>query len=186
MTQILFSLTIGCLLLALVLFWFWQGSASHKLNVSEARNALTVLQIRLLPINLMDRVLDYNDFLFVQKQRAPHVLELLETERKTIVLYWLSHTRQQVKLLMSFHIKSARYIAKLAPAQEFKLALNYLTFLLACDVLRGLIWILGPFRVSKVARYTVFVAARFCAASEQILMITKDPHTERQQVPRNA
>jgi len=186
MTQVLFSLTIGCVLLSLMLLWFWQGGPSHKLDVSEARNALATLQIRLLPINLVNRVLDYNDFLFVQKQGAPHVLELLETERKTIVLYWLSHTRQQVKLLMSFHIKSARHVAKLSPAFEFNLALNYLTLLSACDVLQGLIWILGPFNVSKVVRYTVCVAERFCAASEQILLITKDPHAEIQEAPRNA
>ena len=184
--QILFSLSIGCLLLALVLRWFWQGSSSSKLDVCEARDALASLQIRLLPVNLMDRVLDYDDFLFVREQGMPQILDLLETERKAIALYWLNHTRQQVKLLMTFHIKSARHISRLAPAFEFKLALNYLTFVLACHVLQELIWMLGPFRVSKFAQYTAFVASRFCAASEQILVMTKDPHAEMQGAARNA
>ncbi|MFZ0923172.1 MAG: hypothetical protein WA020_08910 [Candidatus Acidiferrales bacterium] len=173
MTQIIFALVIGCLLLGVMLYWFLQGDVSNKVDLSEARNALGRLQSKFLPLSLVDRILDYDDFVFVDKLQEPDILRLLETERKMIAAYWLRHTRQQVRLLMTFYVKSARHNAKLAAALEFNLAFNYCFFLMACNALQGLIWLRGPFHALKVARCTMLVTARLCAASEKILTIAE-------------
>lgn len=164
---------MGVLLLALVFYWLVQGTASRKTNISEARNTLGRLQSQFLPVTLVNRILDPNDFAFVNAQREPRILHLLEAERQAIATYWLSHTRQQVKLLMAFHVKSARYDAKLAAPLEIRLALNYLAFLMACDAFQSLIWLRGPFYAARVARLTMIIAMRFCAVSERILAMVE-------------
>lgn len=173
MTQFILPLTIGALLLGLVLYWLLQGDSSSKINLAEARGALGSLQSNFLPIGLVDRILDSNDFAFVGSQKDLRLLRLLENERKAIALYWLHHTREQVKLLMNFYVKSARHNARLAASLELKLAFNYVAFLMACDALRALIWLRGPFYAPKVAQCTTVVATRFCAASDKILAIAE-------------
>ncbi|MFZ0638673.1 MAG: hypothetical protein WAM59_03150, partial [Candidatus Acidiferrales bacterium] len=71
MTQIIFALVIGCLLLGVMLYWFLQGDVSNKVDLSEARNALGRLQSKFLPLSLVDRILDYDDFVFVDKLQEP-------------------------------------------------------------------------------------------------------------------
>ncbi|MFZ3245747.1 MAG: hypothetical protein WA185_11785 [Candidatus Acidiferrales bacterium] len=183
MMEIIFPIAIGCLLLAVMSYWFLQGDVSNKVDLSEARAALGCLQSKFLPLNLVDRILDSNDFAFVNEQTEPDILQLLESERKAIATYWLCHTRQQVKLLMTFYVKSARHNTKLAAALEFNLAVNYFAFLATCNALRGLIWLRGPFQALKVARCTMIVAARFCAVSEEILAGAEAHHANMQEAP---
>jgi hypothetical protein len=175
-TQIILSLAIGVLLLGLMFYWLLQENASCKVDLSEARNTLGLLQSKFLPATLVSRILDYNDFVFVDAQRQPRILHLLEAERKAIATYWLCHTRQQVKALMTFHVKSARYSTKLAASLELRLALNYFAFLIACDAFQSLIWLRGPFYAARVARFTMMIATRFCAVSEKILSIAEAHH----------
>jgi hypothetical protein len=155
------------------LYWLLQGDSLAKVGLAEARRALGSLQSNFLPLRLVDRILDHNDFVFVDSQKDPRLMRLLEAERKAIAMYWLRYTREQVKLLMSFYVKSARHNASLAAALELKLAFNYVAFLMACDALRSLIWLRGPFYAPKVARCTMVVATRFCAASDKILAIAE-------------
>lgn len=171
MIQAIFSLVIAVLLLGLMLYWLLQADSSRKVDVAEARNTLSHLQSKFLPVTLVDRILDYKDFAFVSAQREPRILHLLEAERRAIAKYWLGHTRLQVKMLMTFHVKSARYNPKLTVPLELRLALNYFAFLIACDAFQGLIWLRGPFYAPRAARFTMTVAARFCALSERILSI---------------
>lgn len=169
MTEVVFSLAIGVLLLGLTLYWCLHGEASKEPDISTARDALASLQDRFLPVNLVARILDANDLDYVHSLNEPRIVELLETERKAIALYWLRHTRRQVKTVMGFHVKSARQNPRLTVSLEMKLALDYFAFLLVCDALRGLIWMRGPFRATKIARGVRTIAARFCARSERAL-----------------
>ncbi|HEV3513579.1 MAG TPA: hypothetical protein VGS05_17850 [Candidatus Sulfotelmatobacter sp.] len=173
MTQIIVSVAIGSLLLGIAVYWFLQADASPKVHLSDAREALGCLQSTFLPVSVVDRVLDYNDFVFVRRQKEPGILRTLETERRAIAMYWVRHTRQQMRLLMSFYVKSARRSSGLSAALELKLALNYLVFLAACNAFLGLIWLRGPFHAQKVARRTRTVAARFCAVSEKVVALTE-------------
>jgi hypothetical protein len=173
MIDVIVPLAIGALLLGLMLYWLLQGDPSAKINLAEARSALGSLQSKFLPVDLVDRILDHDDFIFVDNQKDPRLLQLLEAERKAIAMYWLRHTREQVKLLMNFYVRTARHNAKLAAALELKLAFNYVAFLMACDALCSLIWLRGPFYAPKVARWTIVVTTRFCAASDKILTIAE-------------
>lgn len=171
--QMILSLAIGLLLLGLIFYWLFQRDSSGRPDLSEARNTLGRLQSKFLPVILVDRILDHGDFVFVSAQKEPRILHLLEAERQAMAIYWLRHTRQQVKALMTFHVKSVRYNAKLAAPLELRLALTYFAFLIACDAFQSLIWLRGPFYAARVARFTMMIAARFCAVSEKILTIAE-------------
>lgn len=184
MTQMILSLLIGVLLLGLMLYWLLQGEAASK-DATAAWDALGCLRARLLPTCLIDRILDHSDLLFVRAQMDRRILHLFETERKVIALEWLRYTRLEVKLLMAFHVKSARHDARLPVMLEIKLAIEYVGFLLACAALGMLIRMRDPFRVRDFVRHTVTAAARFCAASEKILVIASNCQPQMQQASEN-
>lgn len=173
MTQIILPLAIGLVLLGMAVYWLLWTEAPHEMALPEARDALASLQSKFLPMSLVERILDYDDFVFVRSQKEREILRLLETERKTIAIYWLRHTRRQVRLLMTFHVKSARGSAGLSAALELKLAVSYLIFLAARNALLALIWLRGPFRAQKVAQHTLTVATRFCSVSESVLTLAE-------------
>lgn len=184
MIQMLFPLAVGLLLLGIVVYWFLSGETSHKIHLSEARDALGQLRSNFSPASLIDRIFDYDDFVFACEQKEPGVVRLLESERKGIATYWLRHTRQQIRRLMSFYVRSARESAKLSVALEFQMALNYVVFLVVCNALLMLIWLRGPFRTRAVARRTMAVAARFCATSETLVSLAETRYARLPELSR--
>lgn len=184
MTQIILSLLVGLLLLSLMLYWLLRGETASN-DAPAAWDALDCLRASLLPACLIDRILDYSDFTFVREQMDQRILRLFETERKAIALDWLRYTRLEVKSVMTFHVKSARHDARLLVMLEIRLALEYVGFLLACAALGMLIRMRDPFRALNFVRYTVTAAARFCAASENILVITSGCQSQMLKASKN-
>jgi hypothetical protein len=182
MTQVILSLLLGGLLVGLMLYWFLRRDAAAN-DISAAWDALSSLQTSFLPAAVVTSIFDRSDFLFVREQRNRHILRLLETERKAIALDWLRYTRSEVKLLMAYHVKSARHSVRLPAALEIKLALGYAGFLLAFATLVIFVRIAGPFRASSFAQRTLTLAALFCATSEKILSIADGPHARPQAEP---
>jgi hypothetical protein len=184
-THIILSLLLGVLLLGLSLYWLLRSELAAK-DVPTAQSTLENLRATSFRADLIHRALDDGDFLFVYAQKNRQIVDLLEAERKAIAMCWLQKTRRQVKVVMAFHVKSARHNAGLVPMREIKLAFEYLNFLLVCDALRMFVWMCGPFRARKVARRTVAAKARLYAASERILMITTERYGNAQEAPRSA
>lgn len=181
MTQIILPLVISFLLLGITTYWLLQANPSHKIESSEARDALVNLRSKFLPATLVDRIFDSDDLVFARHQENRNILRLLEAERKTIALYWLRHTQRQVRLLRTFYVKAARQNPKLSAALEFKLAFSYLAFWVTCNALLALIWLRGPFHARDVARRTMVVAARFCTISEGVSALAEIDYTKMQE-----
>jgi len=173
MTQIIFPLAIGLLLLGVMLYWLLHGDTSRNFELSNARDALAHLRSDFLPSNIVDRIFDHDDFAFVLDEKEAGLLRLLQAERKTVATYWLRHTRRQTTLVMSLYLKSARQSARLSVALELQIALNYLLFLTACNSLQSLIWLRGPARARKIAQQTMAAATRFCTVSEKMLTLAE-------------
>lgn len=173
MIQIILPVIIGFLLLGILFYWFLQADSSDRdgLGFSEAHHALSSLQTRFLPVNLVDRIVNYEDMVFVQRQGDPGLIKLLSAERRGVAIHWLRRTREQVRLLMSFHVQSARRNANLGLALEIKLAVHYFVFLLAYNALFGLIQLGGPFRARRVAGFITPAVTEFCSISQQALTI---------------
>jgi hypothetical protein len=185
MSQFFLPILIGFVLLAMLFYWVLRGNSgsASRIGISEAHQALALLQVKLLPLGLADRILDTADADFARSQSNPAILELLEKERKALAIFWLHYTREQVGLLMSFHVRSARRSANLSPSLEFKLALNYLNFLTAYRILLGLFWTSGPFSARRVSGIITGAAVRLCQASEQVFATMEPAELTAARIP---
>jgi hypothetical protein len=169
MIQLIVPIVLGFLLLSILLYWFLLGNPSSKAksDLCEAREAL--IRLQMLPISLVDRVLDPNDLQFVRSEKDPMILSMFESERKIIAICWLHQLRRQVVLLMRSHVRAVRSNARLSPAIETKLAFDYFEFLLTYQFLLGLMWMSGPFEARRLAGSVTHSVTRLCQTSERLL-----------------
>lgn len=177
MIQIILPIFIGFLLLGTLLYWFLHAEEGKpQLEFSEAHAALRYLQSGFVFPDLIDRIANEHDMIFVRSEGERKLMALFNNERRAIAILWLRRMRQQVKLLMIFHVKSARYSAKLGPVVEIKLASQFLVFLSIYCALFTLVWLRGPFRTRKVARFIAVALRDFCATSQQAIVIAQSWH----------
>ena len=175
MIGILVPVGMGLLLLGILLYWFLHGedSASCRLDYSEAHAALESLHSGFATPDLLDRIANEPDMVFVRSEGNRNLMALFYYERRTVTILWLRRVRQQVKRLMSFHVKLARSSAKLGPVVELRLAYQYLVFLSIYNVLLAMVWLRGPFRTRKVAGLVSTALREFCDTSQQALGIAR-------------
>ena len=180
MIYIILPILIGLLLLGILLYWVLRGQESEKglLDLSGAQTALKYLQSGSTSRDLIDRIANEQDVIFVRSEGDRNLLVLLNAERRTLALLWLRRMHQKVKLIMNFHVKSARFSAKLGPLVELKLAYQFLVFITTCHILLALIWLRGPFQVRRVAGFVVIRLRDFCLVSERALVIADSLQTE--------
>jgi len=69
------------------------------------------------------------------------VQALFLKERRKIALSWAHELREQILSLRRFHLGSARFYARLSVGTEIKLALQFLSLLFLCRILRGLFFV---------------------------------------------
>lgn len=173
MIQIIVPVFIGFLLLGILLYWFSLGQESEKWQVdfSEAQVALMNLQSGFISPDLIDRITNERDMIFVRSEGDHSLIALFHRERKALAILWLRWMHQQAKLLMRFHVKSARCNAKLGPVVELKLAFQFLIFISIYYALLVTVWLRGPFHGRKVAGFFAIVLKNFCVISQQALTI---------------
>lgn len=173
MMQFLFPVVIGALLLGLLLHWSLRSRSSDQINANPPAEvgASGTLHSEFLPVGLMERILDPIDRDFTHSQATIETIRLLEQERRALAIYWLRHTRHQVRKLMSFHVRSVRRHVDLSPGLEIQLALNYVAFLIAYRLVMGLFYIRNPFHVRRVVNYIAAASMQLCFISERLLLI---------------
>ena len=143
-----------------------EGSAQ---TLVEARQALQVLQVELLPPGLVERIFARQDFEYISSSTPPHVQKLFMQERTKAAVCWAQQVHAGVLRLMNFHLGQARFYAQLSVATEMKLAVNFAALLLTCRVMQFALYFGGPFAVPGMVGRTVGTAARLCEASEKSL-----------------
>ncbi|HKW89351.1 MAG TPA: hypothetical protein VJN21_11410 [Candidatus Acidoferrales bacterium] len=185
MIQIIVPIFIGLLLFGILPFWFLSGRDSEKrqLDIAEAHTALRYLQSGAERLNLIDRISDQQDLIFVLSEKDRNLLTLLSCERRAVALLWLRRIHQQVMLLMNFHVRSVRSSAKLGPVIELRLAFQFLVFASIYYAFFTLIWTRGPFRARKVASFISIALRNFSAVSQQALAIA---NSRCMGIPRDA
>jgi len=171
MSALISYVGIGLLLLILLVLWVQRSgrSVAGAPELPEAREALTSLQLNLPPRELVERIFAVQDWDFVSSQTLPPIRRVFLQGRRAVALSWLARTRKQAARLMNFHVRAVRRNANLSPAVEIRLAINYLLFLLVCQVLLGFIWVGGPFRARRMVGYTLGAAEQLWLISGQLL-----------------
>jgi hypothetical protein len=171
MIQLILFLFVGALLFSSIFFVSRrnpQTEGTSKVLV-EARQALSALQVGLLPPELVGRIFAREDFEYVLSQTPKHVQELFCRERKKIALAWVDQVRSQIGTLKRFHLGAARYYAKLNFRTEMELAFDFAALLLACRALQVFLYVRGPYAAPRMVQATAAAAARLCGVSERAL-----------------
>jgi hypothetical protein len=144
----------------------------------EARQALRTLQFGLLPQNLIARIFDPEDLRYVTAASPEEIGKLFLQERTRISLMWVRRVRSEIRNLMHFHLAYSRLHAKLSLLTEIRLALDFALLLMACRVLRVLLYLRGPYGARAAVRVLTAAAGRVCAASEKSLAFLNPPALE--------
>lgn len=169
MIAALFSIVAGVLLLGILAYWAFRRPWPASESRSSPADASKALRLELPPADLIERVLDPRDLAFVREESSAETVRLFEQERRALVISWLRHTRRHVEHLMSYHARAVRQSADLRPTLEIKLGLHYVRFLVVYELILGLSYIRGPFRIRPMMRYVVGVTTQLHGASDKLL-----------------
>ncbi len=165
MTYFAWFAGLTVVLLVLLAYWAWH-SRDRGVTIDEFSGAKEALESVLLWFPAVNQVFDPSDLEFI-RQSYPETERLFQQERKTLAISWLRHTREQIARLMGIHLRLSRCIYEPHATirfDEFRLALDYLFFVVVCHLLLIFFWLRGPFRVRKMVGYTMGATERFCVA----------------------
>jgi len=162
---------VGCVLLALLLYWLLQGGAANEnqLDLLKIRETLADLQLLIRSQNLVARMFDPKDLEFVRAEGDPVLVRLLNRERKAAIVGWMRRMRLQVSALMAYRISYARGTKKLRPTMELRLTLEYVTFLMTYYALIFLVWLWGPFHARRLVGSAIKSVGLFCGVFEDFV-----------------
>ena len=144
-------------------------------DVTDAREALRMLEGGLLPIEMVKRIFAKSDRDYVLKTCPESVTPLFLAERQRIALAWIHSVRRSVQALRRFHNRAARHSSELSFRSEAALARDFAAVLFACRMLEVLIYVGGPFAAPHIVGSTVSAAARLCMASRDSLAFLAPP-----------
>ncbi len=176
MSQLLPYLGVALLLLVVSALWARQIFLTRKSKIEvvmprkhQARGGSTASHGE-----LGERIFGLEDWDFVSRNMPLEIQKTFLRERSILAVSWLRRTRRRVSLVMRAHVAAVQQIEDLQIAPELRLALNYLVFLILCDLLIAWIWLRGPVRTRKMVSQTLRTVARLRGAFEQ-LMARVDP-----------
>ena len=150
MSDVFLFLAFGLVCLFLLLLWAQRSAetAAGRRETFEPNEVLGAFQLELPVRAFYERIFATEDWNFVSQQALPRVQRQFLADRKAVALAWLRRTRENAGRVMHLHLLAVRGNTSLKPLVEFRLAIHYLVFLLVYDVLRCLIWLRGPFKVT--------------------------------------
>jgi len=176
LSQLLPYFAVGLLLLVALGLWARQslttrkGSVALSMPCERSSGAGSATPRR----DLGERIFDLHDWDFVRCETTSEIQRLFQQERAVLAISWLRRTRRRVSFVMRTHATGVRRSKNLQPAMELKLLLSYLSLVMLCDILIGLIWLRGPVLTRRIVGQTFHWTARLRVAFEQLIAIV-DP-----------
>lgn len=181
MSQLLPYFGVGFLLLVALVLWARQslttrkGSVELSMPLERPPRGKSATPRR----DLGERIFDPQDWDFVRHETTSEVQRMFQQERAVLAISWLRRTRRQVSQLMRAHAAGVRRSRNLQPDMELKLLLSYLSLVMLCDILIGLVWLGGPVRTRTIVGQTFHWTARLRAAFELLITIL-DPANHKE------
>ena len=137
----------------------WSKNRHAKpVTVADLSRARAVLDSMSLEARATQRIFATDDMQFIARTGTPEVQHLLVKERRSLAIRWLRLTQKQVGQLMDVHLKLASYTFEPSPRLEFRLAVNYLCFVVVSNALLMLVWLRGPFKAVRSMGYALGAA----------------------------
>lgn len=175
MSQWLPYLFLGLLLLAVSALWIGRA-VGH-------RGAVQVLAPRQRPSSvtsvnsqrdLGERIFGPGDWDFVSRETPSEIQRMFRCERTVLAIAWLRRTRMRISQVMRAHVMAVRYSGDLRLTMEIRLALSYLSLLILCDLLIGLIWLRAPIGTRRLVQQAVRSIAELRIVFERLMAVV-DP-----------
>jgi hypothetical protein len=135
----------------------------------DTRQAVSSLEASLLPVEVVGRIFDRTDRDYIIQRCPPEVGALFLGERRRVALLWVDHLRARILTLRRFHSSLARHHSNLSWKAELRVGTDFALLLLACQVLKVVIRLAGPFAAPEFVGSTVATAWRLCNASRKSL-----------------
>lgn len=176
MSQLLPYLGVASLLLVVSALWARQIFVTRKsrIEVIVPRKHQAAGGSTASHGDLGERIFGLEDWDFVSRHMSSEIREMFLRERAVLAISWLRRMRTRISVIMHAHLAAVGQIEDLHLPTELKLALNYLVFLILCDLLIAWIWLRGPVRTRKMVGQTLRTVAWLRGAFEQ-LMARVDP-----------
>jgi len=169
--QLIFSLLMGLALLAALYVLVFPSPRARRGGeaIIGARQALTTLQLDLLPPEFVSRLFSAEDFDYVAAASSEDTRRLFLRQRRKIALLWAAQVQNQVLNLKRFHLGRSRFYSRLSVKAELSLALRFAELTAICRVLRIIIYARGPHAARPAVHAMAGIADRVCAASAKSL-----------------
>ncbi len=176
MTQLFPFLGVGLVFLAVIALWAWRSSANRRgtPELLVPREHPSGLRSAARHGDLGERIFGSYDWDYVRREASLETRGMFNRERAALAISWLRRTRRQVSSVMRVHAARVRRSANLQPAMEFRLLLSYLSLVVLCDFLIGLVWLRGAGRTRKLVGTTLQLTSRLRCTFEQC-MAAVDP-----------
>ena len=168
-------LVLGLLLFAVLAFWIWRV-VDHRSAVqvwAPRQHRVSVRRIG-LQRDLGERIFGPGDWDFVSRETPRDIQRMFQNERSVLVIAWLRRTRMRISQVMRAHVIAVRQSEGLRVTMEIRLALSYVSLLVLCNLLIGLIWLRGPISTRRLVTRTVRSIVEVRTAFERLMAVV-DP-----------
>jgi hypothetical protein len=166
MTTLAPILALGVLILvfgARLVVQSLSGRRNRPVTIEDFSRARAALDSMSLEAMATRRIFAIDDMEFIAGKGALELQHFFVKERQSLAIRWLRLTQKQVAQLMDLHLRLASCTFEPSPRFEFRLAINYLCFVVVSNALLTLLWLRGPFDTIRIVGYTLSVADYFCS-----------------------
>jgi hypothetical protein len=117
------------------------------------------------------RIFSPEDSDFVASETSSQFTRTFDDERAVLALDWLRRVRSEVSSLIRDHRLAARQNPSVKPADELKLAFEFVLFQLTIGVLYGVVWVQGPTGAAKLLGFSLDLAGRLRGLAEDVVPV---------------
>ena len=161
MTGTFTLLAIGLLLIALLAILLRRPESVDDEGFSQLSNDDSFtgsLRFEERRKDIVERIFGREDWDFMVSQGSKELQRLFLFERKHIALCWLSEIRNQARAAMRFHVSHAGRSKKLVPLLELRMALDYFSIRLKCELIAFVLLLRGPVALRGMAEQASHLA----------------------------
>ena len=176
MIALILSVLVGLALLGVLFFLARRGNPpveGSAQKLVEARQTLDMVQLGLLPRDLVERIFATEDWEYVKRVARPEIQRAFLRERKRIAIAWVERVQSAFVKLMRLHRTQARVYPHLSLRKEIGLGLNFVALLATCRALQVVFLLRGPYAAPRMLETATAAAARVCVISEESLAFLK-------------
>lgn len=187
MSQLLPYFGVGFLLLVALVLWARQSLTTRKGGVELPMPCERPSGVRSATPrrDLGERIFGPQDWDFIHHETTSEIQRMFQQERAVLAISWLRRTRRQVSPVMRTHAAGVRRSKNLQPAMELKLLLSYLSLVMLCDFLIGLVWLRGPVRTRRIVGQSFRWTAQLRAAFERLIAVVDDANRRAHEIGLN-